>query len=302
MGEAKRRKAVDPTYGTVKPGLIVSCPLEIDGTTIKIKTPRLDPQELRFSLLFWDRLVWPSSRAIHFASGPDEQYLERLGILSRPDFTQWGDAAQGMAKGQIQAFVDLDRKEPGQWSLAQGESSFWVRDNIVEADSGVVLALNRALPVPNKDVPFDAILELKRKRRDELQVLRNAIDISVGLVSKADDKAGELDRQINLIDKACADALKVFSEWQFPFRMSSVDVEFDFRPLVTLGAGISSFVAASAKGLPFTDSILTGLLGSAVVTSPALKIKNGLGWKGLRVRPGPYRYVSRYHDEVFGGR
>lgn len=302
MGEAKRRKAVDPTYGTKKPGLIVSCPLEIDGSTINIKSIRLDPQELRFSLLFWDRIVWPSSRAIHMASGPDEQHLERLGILSRPDFTQWGDAAQGMARGQIQAFIELDRKEPGQWSIAQGEASLWVRDKIVETDNGVLLALNRAIPVPHKDVPFDEILALKIRRRDELQRLRHAVDISVGVVSNADDKVSELERQIKLIDEACADALKVFKEWQFPFQMSSVDVEFDFRPFVTFNSGIAAYALASARGLPLTESVLAGLLGSAAATTPALKIKGGLGWKGLRVRAGPYRYVSRYHDEVFGGR
>ena len=47
MGEAKRRKALDPHYGQTKRGLIVSCPLEIQGTQLLVKSTHLDPQELR---------------------------------------------------------------------------------------------------------------------------------------------------------------------------------------------------------------------------------------------------------------
>jgi hypothetical protein len=57
-------------------GLVVSSPLVIQGGRIFVGSSNLDPQELRFSLLFWDRLAWPASRNIHFGSGPDEQFLE----------------------------------------------------------------------------------------------------------------------------------------------------------------------------------------------------------------------------------
>jgi len=135
MGEARHRKEHDPNFGRVPKdannrGLVVSPPIEIDGTKLIAKSSNLDPQELRFALLFWDRLVWPSSRAIHFASGPDEVFLESTGILTRPDYTIYGDAAQEIAKGQIQAFLDLERSEPGVWALAQGENSFLLKDGL----------------------------------------------------------------------------------------------------------------------------------------------------------------------------
>src|SRR3989442_5161137 len=103
MGDAKRRKQADPNFGRIpkRPahrGLVISPPLEIEGERLFIKSTSLHPQELRFALLFWDRLVWPSSRAIHIASGPDEQFLESAGVLRRPDYTFNGDAAQGIAR------------------------------------------------------------------------------------------------------------------------------------------------------------------------------------------------------------
>ncbi len=101
MGEAKRRKESEPNFGRVcnirsYRGLIVSPPIEIEGTKLFVKSSNLDPQELRFALLFWDKLVWPSSRALHFVSGPDEQFLESAEILERPEYTYYGDAAQGI--------------------------------------------------------------------------------------------------------------------------------------------------------------------------------------------------------------
>ena len=127
MGESKRRKAAVPTYGVPKRGLVLSCPIEIQGNRLLLKSSNLDPQELRFALLFWDKLVWPSSRALHIASGPDEQFLESEGVLSRPSFTFNGDIAQGMAMTQIAAFSQLDQIEPGVWAIAQGENSFLER-------------------------------------------------------------------------------------------------------------------------------------------------------------------------------
>src|SRR5471032_1489718 len=135
MGEARRRRASDPNFGTVPKaaatsasgaarayrGLVMSPPMEIEGTTLKTRGSVLDPQELRFALLFWEKLVWPSSRALYMPGGQDEAFLVAGGILTRPEYTFNGDMAQGMAKTQLQAFSDLNRQEPGVWALAQGE-------------------------------------------------------------------------------------------------------------------------------------------------------------------------------------
>jgi hypothetical protein len=182
MGEAKRRKARDPTYGRPKRGLVVSPPVEIQGSTLRFLS-QLDPQELRFALLFWDKLVWPKSRSVYIASGPDESFLEQAGILGRPEYTFSGVAAPGLARTQIQAFLDLDRREPGVWSLAQGEDSFLLKDRILTEGNGAFVELHRAIPVPDKDVPLDDILRFRDKRSDELQLLRHRIDIFVASIN-----------------------------------------------------------------------------------------------------------------------
>ncbi len=104
MGEAKRRAASDPNFGKAKPpklGLVVSPPIEIQGTSLHVRSSNLDPQELRYSILLWDSLVWPSSRAIYMSSGPDEAFLESAGILTRPDYSFSGTSLSGTGIARV---------------------------------------------------------------------------------------------------------------------------------------------------------------------------------------------------------
>ena len=111
--------------------------------------------------------------------------MESAGILTRPDYSFNGDAAQGIANSQIQAFIDLEDREPGLWSLAQGENSLFLKDRILEPDAGAFLELTRAIPIPDKDVPLNDVLEFKERRVDEMRRLRTELDTFVTAVNQA---------------------------------------------------------------------------------------------------------------------
>jgi hypothetical protein len=215
--------------------------------------------------------------------------------LSRPEYTVFGDVAQGLARTQIKAFLDLEQREPGQWSFAQGENSILIGDQVLLREKGALVDLYRAIPVPNKDVPLDDILDFKIKRHDELNVLRAEVDTFLNIVNGADNREDELNRQVALLDAACADVLRIFKEWRFPFRLLNLKISYDFRPLVTMLGGV-----VAVKGLPITSALVASLAGAAIATAPAIKITGDFGWQGLRHRLGPYRYVSHYHHELFG--
>lgn len=299
MGEAKRRKLADPKYGKPQRGLIVSPPIEIDGTTLKARSSNLDPQELRLAALFWDKIVWPSSRAIHFGSGPDEQFLEQVGVLTRPDYTVWGDAAQGFAQGQIKAFEELDAREPGQWCLAQGENSLLIRGGQLVAAPSPQLELHQAIPVPDKDVPLAEVLEFKQRRHDELWALRAELDDFVAAINAAEDKEDELSRHVVLVDRACADAIRVGAEWQFPVRLTNFKSTYELRPFQTLAGAFSGALGSQAIPLTATHAVLAGAIGAAAASTSTLKLSfDGFEWRGLRPRQGPYRYVYQFHREL----
>lgn len=298
MGEAKTRRAADPSYGKPKRGLVIGPPTEIKGNRILAKT-WIDEQELRSALLFFDKLVWPTNRFIMIEGGADELFLQQAGILSRPDYTYNGEGGAIVARGYIQAFLDLNESEPGQWAMAHGRDSLILHDYALPTGSGTAIELLRAIPVPERDTPIAEILEFKKKRYDELLNLRTELDNFIADVNASADRASELGEKIKQIDHACSAVLRVCSEWQFPVRLSSIKANVELRPFVTLAGGVAGFEAAQYAMLPVSGQIMSGLLGAAAVTAPALKVSADLGWRGLKRPSSPFRYVASYHNYLF---
>lgn len=298
MGEANRRKQNDQNFGKIPKesgyrGLVVSPPLEIEGSSLFAKSSNLDPQELRFALLFWDRLVWPSSRAIHFASGPDETFLESAGILTRPEYTVWGDAAQGIARGQVQAYQDLERSEPGVWALAQGENSLLWKDGLADEGKGALIELHQAIPIPKHDVPLAEILEFRQRRRDELLLLRHQLESFVSEIEGSADKPQALQKRIAELDQACANLLLVGKEWQFPVYLSNFKASFSLTPLKFLPAVGLGWKLGEPFGLPAAAAVAAlGGVGSI------LEIKGDFGLRSTKRPMSPYRYAYQIQQEL----
>lgn len=250
--------------------------------------------------LLWDRLVWPSSRAIHLPGGPEEDFLKSVGILSRPECTVDGDVARGFVQQQITVFNDLDRQEPGLWSLAQGVDSLLVHGGQLVEGGNAQLHLNRAIIVPNEDVPLAEVLEFKNKRDAELQAMRTEIDTLVAAVERSDCPDEELRTHMSAIDRACADAIRVGNEWSFPVRLTDFKIDYKFRPLATLGGALTGVLGGQVANLTATQAVLSSVAGAALATSSILELSwKGYEWQGLKPRQGPYRYVYEFHNELF---
>ena len=71
---------------------------------------------------------------ITLESGPEEKFLEQAGILTRPSYSYNGpvDLVDLFPLIQVQAFIDLEEREPGLWALAQGESSLLIKNRVLE--------------------------------------------------------------------------------------------------------------------------------------------------------------------------
>lgn len=326
MGEAKRRALVDSTFGIVprqrktatindrqnvsgsddgphvrlnenERGLIICPPMEIEGSSFRLKSTNLDPQGLRFSILFWDRLVWPSSNVVYIESGADESRLEKAGVLCRPNYTIWGDLAQGMARSQIQAFIDLETRQPGLWSLSQGEDSLMLKDNALSGRRGAFIELVRAIPVPAQDVPIDEIIEFKNRRHDDLMRLRSEIDRFSDLLNGNGDSGGNLEKYVAEIDAACADVMKIGRDWKYPMHLANLKCNFELNPMTALGCFAAGLKLMDPLALPIT-SLVVGA-GAAVASTLRFKTETGGLPVKFKMRPSPYRYVSLFHKEIF---
>lgn len=293
-------------------GIVVSSPTEIDNEQVHIATSSLDPQELRSALLFWDHVVWPIAPMMRLGSNDDEQFLEEVGVLSRPEYrppikhpsamVSMGEAvSEALVYAHAQAFAELDNEQPGRWCLAQGANSLLLSGQQIVNSSNAQVEIHRAIPVPDKEVPLAEIISFRERRSPELLELRHQLDVFVEAIKSADDKDAELAKHTAAVDKACADAIRVGSEWQFPIRLTSFKTTYEVRPFQTAAGALTGYITGAASfGLPVTSNLVTTLAGAAVATAPALKLSfDGFEWQGLKPRIGPYRYVYQFHREVF---
>lgn len=297
MGEAKRRKATDPGYGkqrSVARGLIVSPPLVVEpGRGIRVRSSALDPQELRFALLFWDQLAWPDNNIIGIGGGAEADFLMASGVLTRPRYSIYGrtDVGSALLDSYTQAYRELNLSAPGRWSISQGENSLLIEGGLVVPGRAALVELHRAIPVPDADVPLEDILDFKLKRRDELFALREEIDALYATLEQAGDKEFELVRIAEKIDRACADVLRLGKERQFGMRQSDLRATFDFDIGKIAGWAIAGEAVGQQLALPIVGAALGGV---------AATLK--LGWDSTAARAKfgnhPYRYVYRIHDDL----
>ena len=303
MGEAKIRKASDTSYGKVPKertsrGLIISNPMEIDAAKNYISAKgQLDPSELRFSLLFWDKFVFPRSNLLSPVGDEGEEFLVSVGVLSRPIYTYSGGHPALIAfDTYMRAFSDLEKMEPGVWSLSQGEKSLFINNSATNLinDSGMSLELIRAIPVPAADVPLNEILEFKERRNAELMIFRAHIDKLVLEIQNSPARTDEFNRIAKEIDAACADLLKVGREWQWPVHFSDFKANFNLDPDKFLRAVKTGWELLEPYG-PIAQTSAAAVSGLV----STINVKPDISLRSIKAPRGPFRYAQLAHKEIF---
>ena len=297
MGEAKRRKLIDPNYGKIpknilEKGIVISPPINCSDKGLHIKSSALNDSELRFSLLYWDKLVWPCSNAIHIASNEDAKFLESEGILTRPNYNFNGLLENIIATTQIKAFRDLETNEPGQWTMALGENSLQINMADFQEDEGALIELHRAIPIPTHDVPLNDILEFKERRKPELLAFRHHMDQLLAEIHNSTDKQAILEKKIEEIDTACTGLLKVSREWQCPVYVSNLKASFSINSRKLSHGAIGAWLLGGPLGLSTATAATVGSVLSAI------EIKGDFGFRSIRRPQSPYRYTFKTHEEL----
>lgn len=272
-------------------GVIISNPLRIEGTSVHIESSEIDPSELRRSLLFWDKIIWPETNGIHIDGGVDIDYLKELGKLIRPRFHVNGDAATALSMAFSESYSFLEGRHPGQWLLSRGEKSLQVHGKQVEEGRGVVAHLFNAVPVPVRTMPLEDVIAFKEKRGDEVIALRTAIDDFYQKWINSEDKDHQLKLAITRIDTASADMVRVAREIEFPFVMSSWKVNFNLSFDATK-AVMGYLTASAALELGTVSSLLAG------AASSTLSIGTDIGIKKSEDR-SPFNYVASMERSLF---
>ena len=268
-------------------GLVISCPITIVGNSLRIKSSDLDPQELRFSLLFWDKLDFPANDMIGFTSDENAEFLISAGILNRTRVQVLdGQLTQICAQAHVDTYRTLDEQEPGVWSLGAGENSISFPPADVEHDRGVLVRLYQAIPVPDKDVPLQDILEFREKRSAELLALRYHLEVIYQRIVGAGDGALALNTEIGSLEQAIADHISASKESKLSFRNMSFDAGLN------VAAGVFAGLTVYNQSLDIVNSLLVG-------AGAAISVTIGRSLKRHTPTSTPFQYISSYHEKVF---
>jgi hypothetical protein len=272
-------------------GLVISAPVKISQESLQL-TGALDQQDLRFALLFWDKLDFPKNN-IALLGDNTADFLERAGVLTRtpvtvhlaPGRVNIGDV---LIAAHLEAYRTLDRAERGVWSLGVGKNSVSFPQRELEDGRGILVHLHEAIPVPEKDVPLQDILDFKVKRRDELLDLRYHLDAIYQRIIDAADGELALNSEIDALEKSIVDYIKVAKGSSLPFMHTAVEANLNI-PNIT--AVVAAGLTAYTVGLGATASLLTGASYFGIKLSASLK--------NHEASKTPFRYVSSFHNRIF---
>jgi hypothetical protein len=271
-------------------GLVISVPVTVDQNGFRAFA-HLDEQELRFSLLFWDKLDLPQSNILR-STDDNADFLESAGVLKKTMIClPFGGVMTSGAIGlkhvgaHLAAYRALDQAEPGVWSLGAGKNSVTFPERELEQGRGVLVRLYEAIPVPDKDVPLQDILDFKTKYRDELLALRYYLEAIYQRILNAGDGELALQSEIESLEKAIVDYLKVAKSVRIPFVNASF--EANLNVLAAIGTGLATYWT----GLGIAASLLAG-------TAAGFGFGPSVALKEHKASHTPFRYISSFHKRV----
>lgn len=270
-------------------GLIISNPVEVGSNRLMVTSSGLDPQEIRFALLFWDKFDFPTSNLVHIENCGTADYLAKCGLLTRTVIRSGGGEMSEIIRSIfLDAYRDLSKREPGCWSIATGEKSIVFLDDDLTPGNGALLKLHRTLPVPDKDVPLADILEFRQRRRSELLALRHHLERIYQKIALAEDSALAMNTEVEALNAAVDDYISTLRGLSWLFRLVDFDASLNVSDALRVGAVTYA-----------TTTSLVASATAAATTLAALSIKPGPSLKKAPNSETPFRYVARYHSDLF---
>lgn len=253
---------------------IIAAPARVSGNGAQFRSEEgLTPEELRYFLLYWDKVVIPTTNLVHLAV-PQEDELLSTGVVTRPRVPFSGTfngelVARAQLLAQTTVARDLIKNDRGvDWVLHQIGSEIIIPDEESIEKQLIRVDLVNSLPVPNGDVPIPDILDFKERRKDELLQLHQAIDDLYLEILSSPDQSLKTKQSVSQFRKSIETLNNVTREkWE-------ITDKFDISAELNInGKDVAAGVAAGAVFDFFTNLYIVpiGTIVGAVATT--IKVK-----------------------------
>jgi hypothetical protein len=278
---------------------IIAAPARVSGSGPSFRSEKgLSSQELRYLLLYWDKVVIPTTNIVHLAL-PDEDEMISTGIISRPRIVFSGlfngetiAAAQVLAQTKVAKQL-IEQDHTTDWVIHQIGNEVILPPNEVIRQQAIKIELVNTLPVPDESVPIPDILEFKRRRSDELKQLHEALDNLYLEILASPDPALKTKAAVSNLTTAISDMQKsAFERWKMSKKFDiSAEINLNLKDIITR--------AATGAVFDFYSNLFAIPIGTVVgIATSLIKIKARVSLifepsKEKRV----FSYISHAHGE-----
>ena len=229
----------------------------------------LSIDELRYYILYWDKVVIPGNNLVYIGL-PEEEKLIESGALERPRVGFNGrfegdQVTNAILSCQSLVAKDLVKDKTTDWVVHQlgGEclfpNGFNQRRNIIRVD------LASSLPVPTGNVDIYELLEFKEKRKDELSSLHAHLDDLYEQVLSSVDQDLASKRAISDLAKSICDLDSVTKERFNKTGKFDLSAELNLSGKdISVGAASGAIIDFFASGMTLPIATIAGALISTI--------------------------------------
>lgn len=278
---------------------IIAAPARVIGNGSTFSTQNgLTAQEIRYFLLYWDKIVIPTTNLVHLTI-PEEEELLSTGIFQRPRVQFSGNFnGELMARAQVLAQTKIakdliDNDRTFDWALHQIGDEIIIPDKETIKKQTIKVDLNNSLPVPGASTPIIDILEFKERRKDELFELHQTIDQFYLEILSSPDSDLKTKASVSKLTKAIENLNTVSAEKWKNTKKFDIATELNLN-----GKDVASGVAAGAAFDFFTNlyTLPIGTVIGACASLIKIKLKTTKSFEPSKDKQ-VLSYLAKAHDE-----
>jgi hypothetical protein len=212
-------------------------------------------------------------------------------LWGTPQFQYRTDySPEAVSSNYLSTYRRYEESQPGQWAMGIGKGRLRFPETQTEPGRGLLVRLHNAIPIPDRDVPLNELLEFRRNRRAELLSLRAAMDsLYIEILDAPDRPLAEVSRLAEL-DKALNDLTAVSKS--APFRTQAASLEATFNAQ-TIGVGVAVSATAATAGM---EPVAIALAG--VATTILASVKATFGIKYALQSKSAFQYAISMRDDL----
>ncbi|MFH4776802.1 DUF6236 family protein [Vibrio alginolyticus] len=179
----------------------------------------VDATDLRQYMLFWDKIDYPTNNIIHYAGGPDIEFLKDIGMASSTEvrFERVLPHENGtiFLNAQMATYEKNSKNEDEEWSIAQPNSSLTIPEGYSVNQGSLIFELYNAIQIPTPEVPLEDIKRFKDAREPELLSLRDSMDNIVDGIMVSGDIPKRKTKALSKLHRDLNDFNRVMKETGF---------------------------------------------------------------------------------------